>query len=132
MPDSDPRADHQSERMDLCPGVPGQHTAVLQKATFLQWPQAAAHPGLPHLARSKRCLILQRIQHLFQDCKIPFVSFAFDGKFEKMEHGDLDGVLQEMNSHVKRINYKKANLISCYPDYFKTGNEPVGVQIGSL
>ena len=51
---------------------------------------------------------------------------------EKMEHGDLDGVRQEMNSHVKRINYEKADLISRYPDYFKTGDEPVGIQIGSL
>ena len=51
---------------------------------------------------------------------------------EKMEHGDLDGVRQEMNSHVKRLNYEKADLISRYPDYFKTGDEPVGIQIGSL
>lgn len=51
---------------------------------------------------------------------------------EMMEHGETDAVRREMNQHVKRINFEKADLVQRYPDYFKNGDEPQGFRIGSL
>lgn len=49
-----------------------------------------------------------------------------------MEQGQIEQVRHELNGHVKRINFEKADLVHRFPDYFKTGDEPVGIQIGSL
>lgn len=49
-----------------------------------------------------------------------------------MEQGQIEQVRHELNEHVKRINFEKADLVHRFPDYFKTGDEPVGIQIGSL
>lgn len=49
-----------------------------------------------------------------------------------MEQGQIEQVRHELNEHVKRINFEKADLVHRFPNYFKTGDEPVGIQIGSL
>lgn len=51
---------------------------------------------------------------------------------DMMEQGQTEEVRRAMNQHVKRINVEKADLVHRYPDYFKTGDEPQGIRIGSL
>ena len=49
-----------------------------------------------------------------------------------MEAGKLDEVRRELSDHVRKINSEKNKLIELHPDYFKSGEEPVGIQLGSL
>ncbi len=49
-----------------------------------------------------------------------------------LEHGEHETARRELTDHVKKINYEKTDLIKLHPDYFKTGDEPVGIRIGSL
>lgn len=51
---------------------------------------------------------------------------------DMMERGDIDSVYREMSDHVQKINCEKTDLIQQYPDYFITGENPTGIQIGSL
>lgn len=49
-----------------------------------------------------------------------------------MEQGNIDLVRRELNEHVKKIIVEKDDLIHRFPDYFCNGDEPTGIQIGSL
>jgi len=49
-----------------------------------------------------------------------------------MEQGEKDAVREEIADHVMKINIEKTDLIRQYPDYFSTGEEPAGIQIGTL
>ena len=49
-----------------------------------------------------------------------------------MENACLDEARAEVRNHVTKLNKEKINLVRLFPDYFKTNNTPVGIQIGKL
>ena len=49
-----------------------------------------------------------------------------------MEEGRSKDAREEMSVHVKKLNYEKMELVQQNADYFVSGEEPTGLQIGSL
>ena len=49
-----------------------------------------------------------------------------------LEQGRANDVRAEMTDHLTKLNVEKLNLVRIFPNYFKTSDEPNGIQLGSL